>query len=139
MLNHFHFLLQQIQDNGISIFLANLQNSYARYFNTKYDRGGSLFREMFKAVRIESEEQLIHVTRYIHLNHVTAYLIKLEELEYYPYTSFPVYMGNVPYEFVSTDLILNHFKTPERYKEFVFNQADYQRKLRNIKHLLLDE
>src|SRR5581483_4916008 len=52
--NHFHILARQLQENGIKNFLSQIQNSYAKFYNTKYDRSGALFQEMFKAVRIET-------------------------------------------------------------------------------------
>ncbi len=61
MPNHYHFLLQPNVDRATSDFIRNFQNSYSKYFNTKYDRDGSLFQAMFKAVRIETDEQLLHV------------------------------------------------------------------------------
>ena len=54
MPDHFHFLLFQKESNGISKFTANFQNSYTRYFNTKYNRLGPILIPRFKAVRIES-------------------------------------------------------------------------------------
>lgn len=138
MPNHFHFLLKQLEDNGIAKFLGNLQNSYTKYFNTKSDRDGSLFLDQFKAIRVESEEQLIHLSRYIHLNPHTGYVVKsLEELEEYPWSSFPDYLqGNS--KLIDVDFILGLFRNPQQYKKFVFDQADYQRKLKEIEHLLLE-
>lgn len=72
MPNHIHVLLRQIAPNGIATYMSQFQNSYTRYFNTIHMRVGPLFQGAFKAVRIESEEQLLHVTRYIHLNPVVA-------------------------------------------------------------------
>lgn len=138
MPNHFHFLLRQERDQGISKFLSNFQNSYTRYFNVTHKREGSLFLDQFKAVRIETEEQLIHVSRYIHLNPHTGYVVKtLEELEYYPWSSFPDYLQKNS-KTINTGFILNLFKNISEYKRFVFDQADYQRKLKQIEHLVLD-
>lgn len=139
MPNHFHFLLKQKQDNGIKNFIRNLQNSYAKYFNTKTDRNGALFQSMFKAVRIEDDEQLIHVARYIHLNPSTAYIIKnSNELENYPWSSYPQYLNLQTTGITETEEILGYFKSWKELKEFTLNQADYQRQLANIKHLILE-
>jgi len=138
MPNHYHFLVKQLQDNGIDDFISNLQNSFAKFYNKKFNRKGSLFCHSFERVRIETEEQFIHISRYIHLNPVTSYLIKIEELDSYPYTSFPTYLGKKIFNFVETSYILNHFKTNKRYKDFVYNQSDYQKKLREIKNLVIE-
>lgn len=138
MPNHFHLLLRQEQDQGIAKFLSNLQNSYTRYFNIKHERDGSLLLDQFKAVRIETEEQLIHVSRYIHLNPHTGYVVKtLGELENYPWSSFPDYLqGNS--KIVNIEFILNLFGSIREYKKFVFDQADYQRRLKEIEHMVLE-
>lgn len=139
MPNHFHFLLQQMEDSGVSKFLSQLQNSYTRYFNTKHERIGPLFLDQFKAVRIETDEQLLHVCRYIHLNPYTSYVVKsLIDLESYPWSSFPEYMDPDKEGICDKDLILSFFETREDYKQFVFNNADYQRELDKIKHLTLE-
>lgn len=137
--NHFHFLLKQLKDDGISFFMSNFANSYTRYFNIKNERIGSLFQGKFKAIRIETDEQLFHVSRYIHLNPHTSYVVKtLKELEAYPYSSFPEYLGNSKTDFFQKEIILDQFKDSASYKKFVFDQADYQRKLNQIKHLALE-
>lgn len=138
MPNHFHFLIRQLQDNGITTFLSNFQNSFAKFYNTKSERHGTLFCNMFKAVFIETEEQCIHVSRYIHLNHISAFMMKLDELDTYQNTSFATYMGNIKYDFISTEFLLSHFKSAERYREFVYNQVEYQRKLKLISQFMLD-
>lgn len=139
MPNHCHFLLKQNEEKGISIFMRNFQDSYARYFNTKYKRAGGLFQSMFKAIRIETNEQLLHVLRYIHLNPVSAFLIEVKDLENYPWSSFPEYMNFSRPLFTNPKFILSFFKTRDVYKKFVFNQADHQRELAKIKHLVLEE
>lgn len=138
MPNHFHFLLRQLLPNGITFYLSLITNSYTRYFNTKSNRKGDLFEGVFKAVRIESEEQLIHLSRYLHLNPVVSCLIKENELTSYPYSSLPEYL-NGKSSFVSTDLILSYFKTIKDYQKFVFDQIDYGKKLEKIKHLLMEK
>lgn len=137
MPNHFHFLLQPKKDNAVSDFMRNLQNSYSKYFNTKRERTGSLFQFMFKAVRMETDQQLLHVSRYIHLNPVTSYLREIKDLEAYEWSSFKDYVFNNS-SFVNREMVLANFKSKQEYKKFVFDQAEYQRELDKIKHLALE-
>ena len=118
--------------------MNNFQHSYAKYFNTKNDRTGSLFQAMFKSVRIESEEQLLHVARYIHLNPVSSFIIEIDSLPNYPWSSLKDYFSDGKKSLIDTKSILGHFKSKEDYKKFVFDQADYQQKLEGIKHLVLE-
>ncbi|KKS97627.1 MAG: hypothetical protein UV73_C0007G0070 [Candidatus Gottesmanbacteria bacterium GW2011_GWA2_43_14] len=139
MPNHFHFLLEQEFDNGISKFLSNFQNSYTRFFNSLNKKDGAIFLNQFKAIRIETENQFIHVSRYIHLNPYTSYLIKrISDVESYPWSSFQSYLLKSNNNIVNTTKILSFFKDSEKYKEFILNQADYQRGLKRIEHLLLE-
>lgn len=137
--NHFHFLLKQTQENGVSIFMSNLTNSYTRYFNTKNKRTGPLFQGKFKATMVETDEQLFHLSRYIHLNPYTSYVVKkLKDLKDYPYSSLPEYLGRSRANFFQKEIVLNQFKNVNSYKRFVFDQAEYQRKLERIKHLAME-
>ncbi len=139
MPNHFHFLLRQILDGGISKFMSNFTNSYTRYINTKQERAGPLFTGKFKSVRVETQKQLLHVSRYIHLNPYTSFVVKTPKgLREYPYSSFPEFIGRTSLALCTKDDILADFKTTKQYEQFVFDQADYQRTLHRIRHLLLD-
>lgn len=139
MPNHFHFLMKELIEEGIRKFVSNLQNSYAKYFNTKRKRVGSLFQEMFKAVRIETDEQFIHVARYIHLNPYSSLVVKnLEQLKNYPWCSLGNYFNENHFNFLEKDFLISFFKTKETFKNFTFNQADYQKHLEEIKHLALE-
>lgn len=139
MPNHFHFLLRQIKENGISIFMSNLSNSYTRYFNVKNKRIGPLLQGKFKAVRVETDEQLSHLSRYIHLNPYSSCVIKsLDELESYPYSSLPEYLGFTQNKNCEKEIVLNGFKDKASYKKFIFDQADYQKMLQEIKQLALE-
>ncbi|MBU1104307.1 transposase [Candidatus Parcubacteria bacterium] len=137
MPNHFHFLLRQKRPNGIALFLANFQNSYTRYFNTRKKRRGPIFLTQFKAKLIKNEGQLLHVSRYIHLNPYSARITETkDELKEYPWSSFTEYIENKKDGICEKETILSHFKTSKRYEIFVFDNADYQRTLQGIKSLL---
>lgn len=138
MPNHFHFLIRQLENKGITHFASNIQNSFAKYYNLITDRVGGLFQRSFKAKRIQTAEEFIHVSRYIHLNPVTSGLIEFEKLIDYPWTSFSWYIFKSNNIFISKEYILNHFKRIERYVNFVRNQVNYQRTLKKIKKMLLD-
>lgn len=139
MPNHTHLLIKQLIDHGISTFMRKWQNSYARYFNTKYNQKGYLFESVFKAKLIEEERLLWHISRYIHLNPSSASLISINKLADYPWSSLPEYLVKKKLFFTNTDLILDHFKGRNSYWKFIYNQAAYQKKLQQIKHLILDE
>lgn len=66
--NHYHFILQQLSENGISEFMRRLGCGYTWYFNNKYDRSGSLFQGKFKSKYINTNEYLLHLSAYVNLN-----------------------------------------------------------------------
>lgn len=139
MPNHFHFMLKQVQDNGISRFVSNFTNSYTKYFNAKHERNGPLVEGMFKAVLVETNEQYVHLSRYIHLNPVAAFFIKEQDLENYQWSSYKEYLGLEENGICQTEYLLENFKTGENYKKFVLDQVTYAQELEKIKHLLIEE
>lgn len=139
MPNHFHLLLKQNVNDGIAKFTANFQNSYAKYFNIKYERVGPLFQGRFRNVIVDSDEQLFHLSRYIHLNPSTSNTISIEKLEDYKWSSFKEYLDNDEYKLCCKNIILSNFKVPGSYKKFVLDYANYQKELGKIKHLIIEK
>lgn len=138
MPNHIHILLKQLVDGGISKFMRQVADSYTRYFNTKYQRVGPLFQGAFKAVRVETDEQLIHVSRYIHLNPLTSYVVREENFINYAWSSLKDYLKKDS-KLVNHKIVLSSFKSGEDYLKFVMDQADYGKELEKIKHLLVEK
>ncbi len=137
MPNHFHLLLQQKEIDGASKFLKQLMNAYTAYFNKKYLRTGGLVQGRFKAVLIDSDEQLLHVSRYIHLNPLIANLVT--DLVLYKWSSYPAYINERRGELCRTDIILADFSHGSSYQQFVADEVDYGRILNQIKHFALDQ
>ena len=92
MPNHFHLLLRQREESGISRYLSNVQNAFTRTYNQVVGRQGSLFLTNFKAVHIRTEEHLLHTSRYIHLNPSTAGLV--DDPKDYEWSSLKEYLGS---------------------------------------------
>jgi putative transposase len=118
MSNHFHFLLKQKTEGGITHFLRKFTNSYTRFFNTKYDRIGPLFQGSFKAKLVENDEYLLQVSKYIHRNPLKFHKGSLNS---YPYSSYGYYLSEEKHPFCNTQFILSYFsKTNPKlnYKSF---------------------
>lgn len=140
MPNHFHLLVRQEIDNGISKFISEYSNGYAKYFNTKRSRTGPLFQGPFRSVRVESDEQLVHVSRYIHLNPASSYLVQESMLDKYPWSSVGEYADlRYLHGLCDTSMVMNYFSSGEEYLAFVHDQVEYARQLEKIKHLSLEE
>ena len=73
MPNHFHLLLQEITDSGISRFMHKLGTSYTMYFNEKNTRVGNLFYKPFRSRRVSRELHFRHLPHYIHLNPIELF------------------------------------------------------------------
>ena len=67
--NHFHFVLRQIVDGGISEFMRRLQGGYTYYFNVKYARSGSLFQGTFKSQHMGTENYFNKILGYTNKNY----------------------------------------------------------------------
>lgn len=135
MPNHFHLTLKQNSVNGISYFLHRLGTSYTKYFNRKHKRTGRLFEYVFKAVRINSDEQLIHLSRYIHLNPFVAGIVN--KPEDYRWSSYLDYLGLSSNIECKKEEVLGFFRNSS-YQKFVNDQKSYALELDLVKHITLE-
>jgi len=134
MPTHIHLALKQLTDRGISLFIGNVLNSYSRYFNIKHNRRGPLWERRFKEVLIQTDEQLLHLTRYIHLNPVTAYIVN--NPEDWKWSSYQEYIDGDKNNISNCGDVLDI--KPKRYKKFVEDRILYQRELAKIKEIVLE-
>ncbi len=137
MPNHFHLIVKQLVEDGISIFLSKFTNSYTKYFNTKNERVGPLFQGVFKSVHIDSTNQLVHLSRYVHLNPLTSFIVPEKNFISYPWSSLNDYLENKN-TLVNPSSVLSEFSSSKKYLEFILNQKDYQRSLKQIEYLLTE-
>src|SRR3989339_2000379 len=106
MTNHFHLLIRQEVDGGITKFMRKLGVGYSMFFNIKYQRTGSLFGGLFKAKLIDADDTYLkHLFGYIHINSLEIGFPNWEEqikrpsadmkkfLESYRYSSYSDYIG----------------------------------------------
>jgi putative transposase len=114
--NHFHLLLEQRADGGISNFIKKLSGGYTRYFNQKYKRSGVLFQGKFKSVHIDSNEYLLHVSAYINLNNqLKGTTLPLSK------SSWSEYVGKTTDKICKTDIVLEQFNNPKEYEKFAID------------------
>ncbi len=131
MPNHFHLLLRQRKDGGISLFMRKL-GGYVVYFNKKYERVGSLFQNRYKAIDIQTDQQLVTIFSYIHTNPVelrevlwkTSGLRNFKEakrkLSAWKWSSYPDYIGKKNFPSVTNrKLFLELFGGEDGCKEAV--------------------
>ena len=129
--NHFHLLLEEIQENGISRFMHKLGVGYTKYFNTKYERVGPLFQGPFKAVEVRKDTQLNYLLAYINvINPGQELEPELKEkaqdpkemlrfVEHYPWSTHPEYLGIRESIIVDKGISDKFFATPAAYRKFV--------------------
>lgn len=146
MPNHFHILVYENEEGGISKFMMQLLTAYSMYFNTKYERSGPLFVHPFRSTHVSKESQYLWIFSYIHLNPVKIFRNNFKDigignktiakkfLESYKYSSYADYNSEnktarpeskiidfslVPQYLLKTRLNIN------KYEEW-FRESNYQ-------------
>ncbi|OGK21465.1 hypothetical protein A3C23_05020 [Candidatus Roizmanbacteria bacterium RIFCSPHIGHO2_02_FULL_37_13b] len=135
MSNHFHLLLKQNSDNGVQDFVRLVLNGFTRYVNLNEKRRGPFLLPRFESRSILTDEVLMHISRYIHLNPFSAGIVKnIDQLKNYRWSSYSSYLQEKKDDLIERDIVLKLFNVnPRKYQEFVENHADYQKSLEYIK------
>lgn len=131
MPNHFHLLVYQVNDRAMQRLMRGVMTAYSRYFNKKYNRSGGLFESRYKASRISSDEYLMHITRYIHLNP--------KQWRDYTYSSLNLYIKQNDTDWLHEQRILDLFSSRSAYLEFVQDYEAVKESLALIKSELADD
>ncbi len=122
--NHFHMILEQLVDGGISEFMKRLGGGFTNYFNNKYERSGALFQGVFKDVHIDTNEYLLHISSYVNLNDRVHKLggetPKLVE----SMSSWKEYTDKRIIGICEKEIILEQFKNSNEYKEFALSSLE---------------
>lgn len=153
--NHYHFILEQLVDNGISMFMKRL-GGYTQYFNEKYERSGSLFQGKYKVRHIGSTNYLLHLSAYVNLNYEVHNLgdprllptigragrstskFKLTK------SSWGEYIGDKNSEnFCKKEIVLDQFKSTKEYEIFAKEALGLMREKKDnnneLKSLAMEE
>ncbi len=143
MPNHVHLLIREKNDGGTSRFMQKLATAYTMYFNTRYERTGSLFQGAFKSSHADDDRYLKYLISYIHLNPVKLIEPKWKErgienrkaaekyLKEYEYSSYLDYLGVKRKEkaIIDAAALPEYFESPSDFKTSVTEWLSYPQPL----------
>lgn len=150
MPNHFHLMLRQKQEHGVSEFMKKLGIGYTYYFNKRYNRDGSLFQGKYKLVHIAEQNHFQHLPYYIHLNPldliypdwrdgtITDTEKALRFLEQYRWSSYLDYAGKKNFPSVTQREFLAYtLESPDKQRQNMMEWVQRE-EFENIEHLSLE-
>jgi putative transposase len=150
MNNHYHFLLEELFEGGITRFMHKLGAGYARYFNNKHDRVGSLFQDKFKNILVDNDRYLQYLLVYINVLNPAQYLEPkwkekgfhstksvLDYVASYPWSTHQEYLGKRNSIIIEKGILSELFPTPKEYLNLV-TAVIRDKKYNEISHLTLE-
>ena len=143
MPNHFHLILTQSEENGISKFMQKISTAYSMYYNTKYQKTGSLFQGKFKSEYANNDRYLKYLFSYIHLNPIKLIKkdwkekgvgdkkIAIEFLNKYKYSSYLDYYGDNRNEIkiINKKAFPSYFPTKTKFIKEIFEWFSFKDKI----------
>lgn len=144
MPNHYHLLVEELEDGGVTKFMHKLGTGYTNYFNEKYNRVGSLFQGPFKAILVDDDIYLQYLLIYINVVN-PGQLIRSELGEgdeglraimkfakEYPWSTHQEYLAVRESIIIDKGVLAQVFSTPKQYEEFVFTVLPQKEKFEDI-------
>ena len=134
--NHFHLIIKQLTESGISNFMHKIGTSFTNYFNKKYNRSGSLFQGSYKAIHIDSDEYLLWLSAYVNGN---IEIHGIERAGSYSWSSYRDFLYGKKSEILGDiDIILSQFENADKYKDFIERVIKESKDRKEIKKYLLE-
>lgn len=119
MPNHFHLIIREIKEGGISAYMQRVLNAYTKYFNAKHTTSGHLFQGPFRLVHIADNDQLLYTSAYVHCNCRELKNWKNKELEY-QWSSYQDYVKKCRWaKLLNPAPVMEQFDTAKEYKRWV--------------------
>jgi len=144
MKNHYHMLIRQENENDMDQFMNSLWTRYTMYFNKKYKRVGPLFQDVYKAVLVKTEEQLMYLTRYIHRNPIAKRQLRnsisqRDALRNYVHSSYLNYVGERKATWIHSERILAAWNLDQyvQYEKFVLEFGIEERSAKIIAPVII--
>ena len=122
MPNHYHFLVRPEEDGASSRFIQRLFNSYTQAFNKQHKRSGTLFEGRAKSILVDTDEYVLYLCRYIHLNPVRAGLVA--HPGEWPYSNYLEWVEQRNGTLVDREFVRAYFPAPADYEGFVMSGMD---------------
>jgi putative transposase len=134
--NHYHFILKQLTDEGISKFMLKISSGYTSYFNCKYKRTGVLFQGTFKAAHIKSNDLLLRLSTYVNMNSEIHGICPAKK---YRWCSYPEYLKyRKKTGLCKKNIVLSQFRENEGYEKFSKENAHDFRERKEDEKLMLE-
>ncbi len=138
MPKHYHLLIRQNSATTVGKLAQSVFNSYAKAFNKRYNRSGTLFEGRYKSILIDQDAYLLHICRYIHANPVKASLVK--KPEEWPFSNYLEWIGKRGGTLVDLNFVRKHFVDSVLYRSFVEEYLSGEEQFpKNINAYLLDD
>jgi len=132
MPDHYHLLFKVLESENISGYISKIENSYTRFYNLQNKRKGPLWQSRYRRIDISSDEEILHVCRYIHLNPTTNRLV--EKPDDWPHSSYSLYLKSD----ILTEKTALRISSINALRIFTEGNIEHQQKLKRMKKLLLD-